>query len=146
MRRVPRQYPNVNVRREHDPRTARRRALLLAGCLALCAGFLFAVRQQIVALELGYKTEALRRERAKLTDEQRSLLLALEERSSPAQLERAARGLGMQPTMAKQIAAAARADVEVAAGGGDTPAARDAEAAGAALASESATSAAASVR
>jgi cell division protein FtsL len=104
MRRVPQQYPNVNVRREHDPRTARRRTLLLAGCLALAAGFVFAVRQQIVAVELGYKTEALRREREKLTDEQRRLILAIEEHTAPAQLERAARELGMQPTRAKQIA------------------------------------------
>jgi uncharacterized protein HemX len=104
MRRVPRQYPNVNVRRERDPRTARRRTLLLAGCLALAAGFVFAVRQQIVALELGYQTEALRREREKLVDEQRHLMLALEAHTAPIQLERAARELGMQPTRAKQIA------------------------------------------
>ncbi|HZI19150.1 MAG TPA: hypothetical protein VEY09_11190 [Pyrinomonadaceae bacterium] len=106
MKRVPRHYPNANVRRETDPRTARRRVLLLAGCLVLTAGFILAVRQQILAVELGYKTEALRRERERLTDEQRLLLLALGERSSPAQLERAARELGMQPTRAAQIAAA----------------------------------------
>jgi cell division protein FtsL len=103
MRRIPRQYANPNVRRERDPRSARRRALLLAGCLMLAAGFIYAVRQQIVAVDLGYKTEALRRERQQLEDEQRRLLLALEEHSSPAQLERAARDLGMQPTRAAQL-------------------------------------------
>jgi cell division protein FtsL len=106
MTRVPRQYPNVTVRRERDPRTARRRALLLAGCLVLAAGFVFAVRQQIVAVELGYKTEKLRREREQLIEEERHLLLALEERTSHPHLERAARELGMQPTRARQIASA----------------------------------------
>ena len=107
MRRVPQQYPNPYVRRERDPRAARRQVLLLAGCLALAGGFVFAARQQILAVEYGYKTEALRREREQLLDEQRRLLLAVEESSSPAQLEQAARELGMQPARAEQIEAAA---------------------------------------
>src|SRR2546423_4040325 len=107
MRRVPQQYPNPYVRRERDPRAARRQVLLLAGCLVLAGGFVFAARQQILAIEYGYKTEALRREREQLLDEQRRLLLAVEESSSPAQLEQAARELGMQPARAEQIEAAA---------------------------------------
>ena len=107
MRRVPQQYPNPYVRRERDPRDARRQVLLLAGCLVLAGGFVFAARQQILAVEYGYKTEALRREREQLLDEQRRLLLAVEESSSPAQLEQAARELGMQPARAEQIEAAA---------------------------------------
>ena len=77
MRRVPQQYPNPYVRRERDPRAARRQALLLAGCLLLACGFIFAVRQQILAFDYGYKAEALRREREELLDEQRRLLLAV---------------------------------------------------------------------
>ena len=107
MRRVPQQYPNPYVRRERDPRAARRQVLLLAGCLVLAGGFVLAARQQILAVEYGYKTEALRREREQLLDEQRRLLLAVEESSSPAQLEQAARELGMQPARAEQIEAAA---------------------------------------
>ena len=107
MRRVPQSYPNTRVRRTADPRAARRQKLLLAGCLALACGFVFAVRQQILAVEYGYKTEALRREREQLLDEQRRLLLAVEENSSPAQLGQAARDLGMQPATAAQIEAAA---------------------------------------
>src|SRR5215218_4236090 len=103
MRRVPQQYPNPHVRRERDPRAARRQALLLAGCLLLACGFIYAVRQQILAVDYGYKTEALRREREELLDEQRRLLLALEESSSPAKLEEAGRELGMQPARAAQI-------------------------------------------
>ena len=107
MRRVPQQYPNPYVRRERDPRAARRQMLLLASCLVLASGFVFAARQQILAVEYGYKTEALRREREQLLDEQRRLLLAVEESSSPAQLEQAGRELGMQPARAEQIEAAA---------------------------------------
>ena len=47
----------------------------------------------------------VRREREALLDEQRRLLLALEQHSSPENLERAARGLGLQPARAAQIEA-----------------------------------------
>ncbi len=103
MRRVPQQYPNPYIRRERDPRALRRQMILLVGCLLLALGFVVAVRQQIVALDYGYKTEALRRERERLLEEQRRLMLALEERSSPARLEQAARELGLHPTRAGQI-------------------------------------------
>ena len=109
MRRLPQQYPNPHVRRQRDPRAARRQALLLAGCLVLACGFLYAVRSQILAVDYGYKTEALRREREALLDEQSKLKLALEENSSPAKLEEAGRELGMQPARAAQIEAAAGA-------------------------------------
>ena len=108
MRRLPQQYPNPHVRRQRDPRAARRQAILLAGCLALACGFIYAVRQQILAVDYGYKTEALRREREELLDEQRKLKLALEESSSPAKLEEAGRELGMQPARAAQIEAESR--------------------------------------
>ena len=107
MRRVPQQYPNPHVRRERDPRAARRQALLLAGCLVLAFGFIYAVRQQILAVDYGYKAEALRRERETLLDEQSRLLLAFEENSSPARLEEAGRELGMQPARSAQIENAA---------------------------------------
>jgi cell division protein FtsL len=109
MRRLPQQYPNPHVRRQRDPRAARRQAILLVGCLVLACGFIYAVRQQILAVDYGYKTETLRREREELLDEQRRLLLAVEESSSPARLEEAGRELGMQPARAAQIEAASNA-------------------------------------
>ena len=111
MRRLPQQYGNAYVRRERDPRVLRRQTRLLAACLVLAVGFVFAVRQQIEAVQYGYKTEALRREREQLLDERRRLLLALEEQSSPASLERAARAmnLDLQPARSAQIDAGARA-------------------------------------
>jgi hypothetical protein len=109
MRRVPQSYPNARVRRTPDPRATRRQKLLLVSCVALACGFVFAVSRQIMAVEYGYKTEALRRERERLMDEQRLLLLAVEENSSPAQLGQAARELGMQPATSAQIEAATTA-------------------------------------
>ena|ERR1044071_4684268 len=106
MRRVPQSYPNARVRRTADPRAARRQALLLAGCLLLACGFVFAVSRQILAVEYGYKTEALRRERERLLDEQKRLKLAVEENSSPAHLQQAAEALGMQPATSSQIESA----------------------------------------
>ncbi|HEU4594134.1 MAG TPA: hypothetical protein VFS10_03115 [Pyrinomonadaceae bacterium] len=103
MRRMPQQYANPHLRRERDPRAFRRQLCLLACCLLLAAGFVVAVRQQIVAVEYGYKTEALRREREELLDEQKRLLVELEQISSPAQLEAAAREMGLQPARAAQI-------------------------------------------
>jgi hypothetical protein len=108
MRRLPQQYPNPHVRRQRDPRAARRQAILLVGCLVLACGFICAVRQQILAVDYGYKTEVLRREREELLDEQHKLKLALEESSSPAKLEEAGRELGMQPARAAQIGTAPR--------------------------------------
>jgi uncharacterized protein HemX len=104
---MPQQYANPHLRRERDPRAARRQLCLLVSCLVLAAGFVSAVRQQIRAVEYGYKTEALRREQEQLLDEQRKLLLALEQISSPAQLEAAAREMGLQPARAAQIEAGA---------------------------------------
>ena len=109
MRRVPQRYPNAPLRREHDPRAARRQVLLLASCLLLACGFVFAVSRQIMAVEYGYKTEALRRQREQLMDEQRRLLLEVEKSSSLGHLEQAAREMGMQPATAAQIESAAPA-------------------------------------
>jgi hypothetical protein len=100
---MPQQYANAHLRRERDPRAFRRQVCLLVSCLVLAAGFVLAVRQQILAVEYGYKTEELRRERETLLDEQKRLLLSLEESSSPAQLEAAAREMGLQPARAVQI-------------------------------------------
>src|SRR5215213_5507584 len=116
MRRVPQSHPNTRVRRTADPRASRRQKLLLASCLVLACGFVFAVSRQILAVEYGYKTEALRREREELLDEQRRLLLAVEESSSPARLEAAGRELGMQPARAAQIETAAARETRRAAG------------------------------
>lgn len=108
MRRVPQQHANLHVRRERDRRTFTRQAILLSACAVLAAGFIFAARQQIAAVQYGYKSEELRRERERLLEEQARLLLKIEESSSHANLERRARGLGLQPARAAQIGAGYR--------------------------------------
>ena len=110
MRRLPQQQRNTNVLRERDERAFRRLLVLLAGGLLLAGGFVVAVGQHFKAVEYGYRSEALRRERERLLAEQQQLQLALDEAASPAALERAARALGMQPTRAAQMGSAPRAD------------------------------------
>ena len=110
MRRVPRQHLNRNVRRERDPRALMRQAVLVTCGLLLVVGFFATVQQKFVAVDYGYQSERLRREREQSVEEQRRLLLELEETSSPAQLEESARRLGLQPTHATQLSASRRTD------------------------------------
>ena len=123
MRRMPQQYPNYDVRRERDRASHRRLALLLVCCVLLAVGFVVAARQQFAAVQYGYRSEELRRERERLLEEQRRLRLALEENSSPAQLERAAREMGLRPARAAQIGTGAR-DGDTASGGREADARR----------------------
>ncbi len=106
MQRLPQQHRNYDVRRERDPRAARRQILWLLCGLVLAAGFVVATRQKAAAVQYGYKYEELRRERASLLEEQQRLRLALEETNAPANLERAAREIGLQPTRPSQVEAA----------------------------------------
>jgi hypothetical protein len=73
--------------RDYQSASMRHQVALLTGSLVLSAGFIYAVRQQVLAVDYGYKTEGLRREHEKLVDEQRRLFLAVAEVSSPAQSE-----------------------------------------------------------
>jgi hypothetical protein len=105
MKRLPQDYAN-KVHRERDQSALTRLLLLLCCGLALTGGFLFAARQHFAALQFGYKSEELRRERDQLLAEQRRLLLIKEEALSPARLEAAAKVIGLQPIQATQIAGA----------------------------------------
>ena len=103
MRRLPPDQPNFAVRRERAPRAFSRLVLLLFCGLVLSCGFIFAASQRFTAVHYGYKTEELRRERERLLEEQRRLILAREQATSPARLEAAARALGMQPVHPSQV-------------------------------------------
>jgi cell division protein FtsL len=107
MRRLPPEQPNFAVRREHAPRALSRLVLLLCCGLVLSAGFIFAASQRFSAVRYGYQSEELRRERERLLEEQRRLILAREQAASPARLESAARAIGMQPVRASQVEAGA---------------------------------------
>ncbi|HEX8072402.1 MAG TPA: hypothetical protein VF546_20820 [Pyrinomonadaceae bacterium] len=112
MRRLPRQQQNFSVRRERDERAFRRLLVLLAGGLLLACGFVVAVGQHFAAVERGYQSEELRRERARLLAEQAQLQLDLDRAAAPANLERAARDIGMQPARAAQMGGMQRADAQ----------------------------------
>ncbi len=96
MRRVPQHQMNFTAYRERDRQTFARQALLLTISLALAAGFVGAAGQHFAAVRYGYMSEELRRERAALTEEKRRLFISLEESATPARLELAARGIGLQ--------------------------------------------------
>lgn len=103
MRRLPPDQPNFAVRRERDHRALTRLVLLLFCGLVLSGGFVFAAGQRFSAVRYGYKSEELRRERDRLLEEQRRLILAREQATSPARLESAARAIGMQPVQSSQV-------------------------------------------
>ena len=103
IRRLPSKQKNSPVHRERDPNATRKLAALLLCGLLLSSGFVYAAQQHFAALQLGYRSESLRRERDRLLEEQHKLLLQREEAASPARLERAARQIGMQAVEPAQI-------------------------------------------
>ena len=104
MRRVPINQKNYVVHRERDLRVLTRLAMLLVCGLFLAGGFVFAAGQHFAAVDYGYKSEKLRKEREQLLEEQHRLVLQREEAASPAQLESAAREIGMQQIQPAQLA------------------------------------------
>ena len=103
MRRVPSKQKNTFVKRELDPRSLTRMALLLLCGLLLATGFVYAGGRHFASLRLGYETEKLRNSLNHKREEQRRLKLEREAAASPARLEVAARRLGMQPMQPAQI-------------------------------------------
>lgn len=103
MQRLPSTQRNTKVHRERDVRALSRLVVLLCCGLVLAVGFVFAARQHFAAVQFGYESESLRRERQQLLAEQQRLLLEKEEASAPARLESAARQLGLKPLKASQV-------------------------------------------
>jgi hypothetical protein len=103
MRRLPPNRKNFTVHRERDMGALTRLALLLACGLILAGGFVYAAGQHFVAVQYGYKSEALRQNQAELLEEQRRLMLERERACTPEHLGRAAREIGMQPIQPAQI-------------------------------------------
>lgn len=103
MKRVPSKQRNNKIRHERDARAIRRLSVLLCCGLVLAGGFVFAARQHFAAVQYGYQSESLRREREKLVQEQQHLMLEREQAFAPARLESEARGLGLRPLLASQL-------------------------------------------
>ncbi|MDQ2920374.1 MAG: cell division protein FtsL [Acidobacteriota bacterium] len=103
MKRVPSKQRNSKIHRDRDLRALSRLALLLFCGLVLASGFVFAARQHFAAVQYGYQSEGLRRERDRLLQEQQHLLLRKERAFAPARLESEARELGLRPVAASQL-------------------------------------------
>lgn len=103
MKRFPQQNLNHGVRREQDRRALKRQLTMLVCGLVMAGGFVAAAGQHFAAVRYGYNSEQLRRERARLLEEQQQLLLRINAATSPAALERAALEIGMQPARPSQI-------------------------------------------
>jgi len=103
MRRHLSKQGKSKVHRERDARALSRLALLLFCGLVLAGGFVFAAQQHFAAVQYGYKSESLRRERERLLVEQQQLMLKREQASAPARLESAARELGLKPLLPGQV-------------------------------------------
>jgi hypothetical protein len=103
MRRVPSKQRNSRIHRDRDLRALSRLALLLLCGLVLASGFVFAAQQHFAAVDYGYRSEELRRERARLLEEKQQLLLKKEQAFAPARLATQARELGLKPLLASQV-------------------------------------------
>jgi hypothetical protein len=103
MRRVPSKQCNSRIHRDRDVRALSRLALLLFSGLVLASGFVFAAQQHFAAVEYGYKSEGLRRERERLLEEKQQLMLQREQAFAPARLAMEARELGLKPLLASQL-------------------------------------------
>ena len=103
MKRVPSKQRNSTVHHDRDVRALYRLALLLGCGLILAGGFVFAAQQHFAAIQYGYQSEGLRREREKLLQEQQHLMLKREQAFAPARLESEARELGLKPLVAGQL-------------------------------------------
>jgi hypothetical protein len=103
MTRVPSKQRNSRIHRDRDMRALSRLALLLFSGLILASGFVFAAQQHFAAIEYGYKSEGLRRERERLLEEKQQLMLKREQAFAPARLALEARELGLKPLLASQV-------------------------------------------
>lgn len=117
MIRMPPQRVNAAscaVRRETDRSMLVRLSALFVCGLVITLGFVHAATQRTTAVQHGYKSETLRRERDELLAERRRLMLALAEAQTPARLEEAARNIGLEPARARQLdlSVIAEADAE----------------------------------
>ena len=103
MKRVPSKQRNSKIHHDRDLRALSRLALLLLCGLVLASGFVFAAQQHFAAVDYGYKSEGLRRERARLLEEKQHLMLKKEQAFAPARLAVQARELGLRPLLASQV-------------------------------------------
>jgi len=94
-------FPEKQIRNARVVRPVSSRVFVWLGVIAvvgslICCGFMISARQHFEAVTVGYEKEALRQQRAALEDQLRKLELDLAQASSPIELERRARQLGLE--------------------------------------------------
>jgi hypothetical protein len=119
MKRFPEYQANKKIRRSRDVSALSRLALLLFSGLVLAGGFVFAGKNHFAAVQYGYKSESLRRQRSQLLQQNQQLSLEKQRISSPATLEKAAASLGLKPATAAQIGMPSPKSVEKTKGGSE---------------------------
>jgi hypothetical protein len=103
MRRVPSSHPNSTIHRESD-RAAFIRLLLVLSISAVCAcGFVLAARQHVLAVRLGYQSEALRQEQVRLKTEQEKIKNERDLASNSGRIIAEAQKQGLQSATGKQF-------------------------------------------
>ena len=70
-------------------------AIVIAGALLSC-GFVISARQHFAAVSVGYQSEDLRRQASQLEERLRQLELEYSRASSPLEIERRAKKLGLE--------------------------------------------------
>jgi len=103
MKRFPEYQSNKKITRSRDASALSRLALLLFSGLVLAGGFVFAGKTHFAAVQYGYKSESLRRQRSQLLQQNQQLSLEKQKISSPGALLKAAASLGLKPATAAQI-------------------------------------------
>ncbi len=92
---------NTNIRNAVAPRAVSSRVrswfviVAIAG-LILAAGFIISARKHFEAVEVGYQSEELRRKANELSDRLRQLQLEYARASSPIELEKRAKRMGLE--------------------------------------------------
>jgi Tfp pilus assembly protein PilO len=103
MRRIAVNSVSEPVRRDRDAVSVHRCFSILVLSLVLVLGFFYAAQAHFSAHERGMENAKLRQQKQQLQVEQQRLLVARESALSPAELEKAARKLGLQTITAKNI-------------------------------------------
>ena len=94
-------YPDKQISNVSVARTVSSRllgwlaAIVVAGALLSC-GFVMSARQHFEAVSVGYQSEEFRRQSAQLEERLRQLELEYSRASSPVEIERRAKKLGLE--------------------------------------------------
>ncbi|MEW6730672.1 MAG: hypothetical protein AB1489_04980 [Acidobacteriota bacterium] len=96
------QIKNTPVRRRHNQTRPWWLYISIVLGFTIAYGFIMAARYHFNAVELGYQTEELKRQRAKLEQCQRKLELELARRTAPQRLDKRARQQGLELPSGRQ--------------------------------------------